>query len=75
MLIIKIPIILMLKLSTPLVDEEAENNNWNKCLIMINFLIAPTFVAFAADRKFKSFNNLFIITIYFGFNSGICENR
>jgi hypothetical protein len=53
MLLVKIPIILVLKLSTPLVDEEAENNNWNKCLIMINCLIAPTFVIFVADCKFK----------------------
>lgn len=52
MLIIKVPITLMLKLTIPLVDEEAKNNNWNKFLIMINFLLAPTFIVFTTDGKF-----------------------
>ena len=52
MLIIKLPVNLILKITIPLIDYEIKNHNWNKVTITINCLTAPMFVVFAT-KSFK----------------------
>lgn len=45
--------ILLLKLTVPLVDYDAHNHNWNKFTLMTNSLLAPLFIIFATKTWFS----------------------
>lgn len=47
MIIVKIPVMFLLKLTVPLVDYDATNHNWNKVTTIVNCLTAPLFMVFA----------------------------
>ena len=55
-MLVKAPIILILKLTIPLVDYDAHNHNWNKITSMFNALLAPIFIVFATKSNFKREN-------------------
>lgn len=46
-MVVKAPIIILLKLTIPLVDYDGPNHNWNKFTTMINCILAPIFIVFA----------------------------
>lgn len=46
-MIIKAPIIILLKLTIPLVDYDGPNHNWNKVTTIVNCILAPIFIVFA----------------------------
>ncbi len=50
LLVVKIPVMYLLKLTIPLVDYDLPSNNWNKSTIMINCLLAPIFMVFATQN-------------------------
>ena len=50
-LLVKAPVMLILKSTVPLVDYEVDEHNWNKFVIMINCITAPTFMVFATKCK------------------------
>ncbi len=58
MAIVKTPVMLILKLTIPLVDYEAPNHNWNKVTIIINCLTAPLFLVFAIKIGNTYINNV-----------------
>lgn len=43
--------ILLLKLTVPLVDYDAHNHNWNKITVMINCILAPLFIILATKTS------------------------
>lgn len=45
--VVKSPVLLILKLTIPLVDYEVRNHNWNKVTVIINCLTAPLFMVLA----------------------------
>ena len=47
MIIVKIPVMILLKLTIPLVDYDAPNHNWNKGTTIVNCLTAPVYTVFA----------------------------
>jgi solute carrier family 24 (sodium/potassium/calcium exchanger), member 6 len=54
-LIVKIPVLYFLKATIPLVDYEAPNHNWNKFVIILNCITAPTFMAFATKSIYMTY--------------------
>jgi len=50
MALVKSPVVLILKLTIPLVDYEAANHNWNKATMIINCFTAPLFMVFAVKN-------------------------
>lgn len=59
-MVLKAPIIVLLKLTIPLVDYDGPNHNWNKITTMINFTLAPLFIVFATKSNFKCEINFFL---------------
>ena len=49
MLLVKIPVYYVLKMTIPLVDYDQEKNNWSKVTILINCLISPLFMVSATQ--------------------------
>ncbi len=58
MAIVKAPVMIILKLTTPLVDYETANHNWNKATMIINCLTAPLFMVFAIKIGNTYINNV-----------------
>jgi hypothetical protein len=58
MAIVKAPVMIILKLTTPLVDYETANHNWNKVTMIINCLTAPLFMVFAIKIGNTYINNV-----------------
>lgn len=58
MLIVKAPVIFVLKLTVPLVDYEARNHNWNKITNIINCIAAPLFMVFAVKGYYFQIKNM-----------------
>ncbi|CAF0867594.1 unnamed protein product [Brachionus calyciflorus] len=48
-MVVKAPIIILLKLTIPLVDYDGPNHNWNKITTMINAILAPMFMVFTTE--------------------------
>lgn len=59
--IFKSPIYFLLTISTPLVDDEDPQNNWNKPLAVIHCVVGPVFVAFASKRGLVLIGGVFPI--------------
>lgn len=54
---ISAPVYYVLKVTIPLVDYDIENSNWNKVNIMLNCLIAPSFMTFATQIALTKLGN------------------
>lgn len=60
-MIVKAPIIILLKLTIPLVDYDGPNHNWNKITTIMNSILAPLFIVFAT----KSIKIIYFKIIFF----------
>ncbi len=47
LLLVKAPVMYLLKLTIPLVDYDLPNSNWNKATVMVNCLVSPLFMVLA----------------------------
>lgn len=57
LILFKVPVVLLLKTTIPLVDYEVKNHNWNKMTYALNCLTAPILMTFAVNIGFvKLFN-------------------
>lgn len=68
------PVILILKLTVPLVDYDVANHNWNKLTIMINCILAPFFIVIATKMFFYNLFGLipmWVVAIVVGVGSSL----
>jgi sodium/potassium/calcium exchanger 6 len=57
--IAKIPIVLLLTLTVPVIDKDEEDDNWNRWLNILQCITAPVFISFTTKFGFEAVGGVF----------------